>query len=99
MESDLVRLNGMIDRLLRIARLDSAAVPMEMTTVNMTDLVGRIVDDAGFEAQERNVVVNLAAPEQCYARGNAALRWIWGLGGRPSPSGADGRAHHVVRIA
>ncbi len=73
MESDLVRLNEMIGRLLTIASLDTAAVPVEMTSVNMTDLVGQIVDDAGFEAQKRNVVVNMAAPEQCYARGNAEL--------------------------
>ena len=73
MESDLVRLNETIGRLLTIARLDAPAVPMEMTTVNITDLLGRIVDDAGFEAQKRDVAVNLAAPEPCYARGNAKL--------------------------
>jgi two-component system sensor histidine kinase CpxA len=44
-----------------------------MTSVNMTDLVGQIVEDAGFEAQKRNVVVNMVAPEQYYARGNAEL--------------------------
>jgi two-component system sensor histidine kinase CpxA len=73
MESDLVRLNEMIERLLTIARLDIAARSLEMTSVNMSDLLGRIVDDAGFEAQRRSVVVNMAAPEQCYAHGNAEL--------------------------
>jgi len=73
MESDLVRLNEMIGRLLTIARLDTAAVPVEMTSVNLTDLVRQIVDDAGFEAQKRNVAVIMAAPEYCYARGNAEL--------------------------
>jgi two-component system sensor histidine kinase CpxA len=73
MESDLVRLNEMIGRLLTIARLDTATVPVEMTSVNLTDLVRRIVDDAGFEAQKRSVVVNMAALEPCYARGNAEL--------------------------
>ena len=73
MESDLVRLNEMIGRLLIIARLDTASVPMEMATVNITDLVGRIVDDAGFESQKRDVVVKMAAPEQCQAHGNAEL--------------------------
>ena len=73
MGSDLVRLNEMISRLLTIARLDTAAVLVEMTSVNLTHLVRQIVDDAGFEAQKRNVAVNLAAPEQCYARGNAEL--------------------------
>jgi len=73
MESDLMRLNEMIGRLLTIASLDTATVPAEMTAVDMTDLVGQIVDDAGFEAQKRDVVVNLTAPEQCYARGNSEL--------------------------
>jgi two-component system sensor histidine kinase CpxA len=73
MESDLVRLNEMISRLLTIARLDTAAVLVEMTSVNLTHLVRQIVDDAGFEAQKRNVVVNMAAPEQCYSRGDAEL--------------------------
>ena len=73
MESDLVRLNEMIGRLLTIAKLDTAAVPVEMTSVNLTDLMRQIVDDAGFEAQKRNVAVNMEAPEQCYARGNAEL--------------------------
>jgi len=73
MECDLARLDEMIGRLLIIARLDTAAVPLEMTSVNMTDLVGRIVDDARFEAQNRNVVVNLTTGESCHARGNAEL--------------------------
>ncbi len=73
MESDLLRLNEMIGRLLTIARLDTAAVPVEMTTMNLTDLVGQIVEDAGFEAQKRSVAVNMTAPEHCYVRGNSEL--------------------------
>jgi len=73
MESDLMRLNEMIDRLLTIARLDTAALLVEMTSVNLTHLVRQIVDDARFEAQKRNVAVNMTAPERCYARGNAEL--------------------------
>ena len=73
MESDLVRLNEMIGRLLTLARLDTATVPVEMTSVNLTDLVRQIVDDARFEAQKRNVAVIMAAPENCHARGNAEL--------------------------
>jgi two-component system sensor histidine kinase CpxA len=73
MECDLIRLNEMIGRLLTIARLDTAAKPMEMATVDMTDLVRRIVDDARFEAQKRNVVVNLAAEGQYPVHGNTEL--------------------------
>lgn len=73
MESDIVRLDEMIGRLLTIARLETSDRPLDMTSVNISDLMSRIVDDAGFESQKRNVVVNLAAPDQCDARGNAEL--------------------------
>lgn len=73
MESDLLRLNEMIGRLLTIARLDTAEKPIEMTSVDMTDLVGQIADDARFEAQKRNVVVNMAAAEKYQVYGNAEL--------------------------
>jgi len=63
----------MIGRLLTLARLDTSTVPVEMTAVNLTELVHQIVDDARFEAQKRNVTVITAAPEHCYARGNAEL--------------------------
>lgn len=73
MDCDLKRLNEMIGRLLTIARLDAAATPLPMASVDLTDLVGRIADDARFEAQKRNVVVNLAAAEQYSVHGNAEL--------------------------
>lgn len=73
MESDLVRLNEMIGRLLMIAKLDTAKVPLEMTSLNLPDLVRQVVDDAKFEAQKRSVDVNLTAPVHCYVKGNAEL--------------------------
>ena len=73
MELDLARLDEMIGRLLTIAKLDTAAMPVEMRPLNITSLVGQIVSDAGFEAQKRNVVVNIAGEEQNYVRGNEAL--------------------------
>jgi two-component system sensor histidine kinase CpxA len=73
MEADLIRLNEMIGRLLTIARLDTAATPVEMTCVNITELVDQIAEDAAFEAQKRGVVVNHAAPEEYYVRGSAEL--------------------------
>jgi two-component system sensor histidine kinase CpxA len=73
MESDLGRLNDMIGRLLTIARLDTAPMQVEMTCVNMTELVGQIVNDAGFEAQKRDVVVTFTAQQQHHVRGNAEL--------------------------
>lgn len=73
MESDLVRLNEMIGRLLTMARLDTAPIQVEMTRVDIAELVGQIANDAGFEAQKRDVVVRFAAQEQYYVRGNAEL--------------------------
>jgi two-component system sensor histidine kinase CpxA len=73
MEGDLARLNEMIGRLLTIARLETEATPMEMTRLNITELVDQIIEDAAFEAQKRGVVVNHAAAEQCYVRGNSEL--------------------------
>lgn len=73
MECDLKRLNEMIGRLLTIAQLDTAATQVEMTTVDLTDLVSQVADDARFEAQKRNVFVNMATAEQYHVRGNAEL--------------------------
>lgn len=73
MEGDLLRLNEMIGRLLTIARLDTSATPVEMTCINITELVDQIVEDAAFEAQKRGVIVNHAALKQYYAPGNAEL--------------------------
>jgi two-component system, OmpR family, sensor histidine kinase CpxA len=73
MESDLARLDEMIGRLLTIAKLDAAATPVQMSSVNLTVLVRRIAEDAGFEAHGRNVAIHVTAPDDCYALGNAEL--------------------------
>ena len=73
MEQDLERLNEMIGRLLTIAALDASSAPMRVKPVNLTELLSQVVHDAGFESQERGVVVNLAAEEQYFVHGNAEL--------------------------
>jgi two-component system sensor histidine kinase CpxA len=73
MERDLERLNEMIGRLLTIARLDTAAIPVEMSPLDLTELVARVVHDAGFESRKRDVVVTLKSEEQFIVRGNAEL--------------------------
>ncbi len=73
-EQDLERLNGMIERLLTIARLDTSSTSTQMAQVDLTKLVSRIVHDAGFESQERGVVVRLTAEEQYLRRaGNGRI--------------------------
>jgi len=73
MEQDLDRLNEMIGRLLTIAKLDNSSMPMQMTPVNLAELVSQVVHDAGFESQERGVVVKLTAERKYFVCGNAEL--------------------------
>jgi two-component system sensor histidine kinase CpxA len=73
MEQDLERLNEMIGRLLTIATLDASSAPMRVKPVNLTEVLSQVVHDAGFESQERGVVVNLTAQEQYFVHGNAEL--------------------------
>ena len=73
MEQDLDRLNEMIGRLLTIAKLDNSSIPMQMTQVNLSELASQVVHDAGFESQERGVVVRLTAEKQHFVHGNTKL--------------------------
>ena len=63
----------MIGRLLVVARLDSSAPPVPMTSVNLTEIVSQIVRDAEFESRERNGNVNLTVHEQFFVQGDAKL--------------------------
>jgi two-component system sensor histidine kinase CpxA len=54
MEKDIGLLNEMIGRLLAVARLDTSAPPVPMTSVNLTEIVSQIARDADFESRERN---------------------------------------------
>lgn len=73
MEHDLGLLDEMIGRLLTLARLDTSAAPVAMTSLDLTELVSQVVRDADFESRERNGSVRLAAHEQYFVRGNAEL--------------------------
>jgi two-component system sensor histidine kinase CpxA len=73
MEKDIGLLNEMIGRLLAIARLDSSAPPVPMTSVNLTDIVSQIIRDADFESGQRNGQVKLIVHEQIFVHGDAKL--------------------------
>jgi two-component system sensor histidine kinase CpxA len=73
MEKDIGLLNEMIGRLLVVARLDSAAPPVPMTSVNLTEIVSQIVRDADFESRERNGNVKLTVHEQFFVQGDGKL--------------------------
>src|SRR5207302_2700581 len=73
MEKDIGLLDEMIGRLLAVARLDSSAPPVAMTSVNLTEIVSQIVRDADFESRERNGHVILTVHEQFFVHGDAKL--------------------------
>jgi signal transduction histidine kinase len=73
MEQDLGRLNEMIGRLLTVSTLDTSSAPVDAALVNMTELVAQVVQDAGFESQERGVTVTLTAEGHYAANGDARL--------------------------
>jgi two-component system, OmpR family, sensor histidine kinase CpxA len=71
MEQDLERLNEMIGRLLTLAKLETSTVAMER--VNLTELATQVVQNADFEARERNIGVRLAAEKDYFVLANAEL--------------------------
>jgi two-component system sensor histidine kinase CpxA len=73
MEKDIGLLNEMIGRLLTVARLDSSAPPVAMTSVNLTEIVSQIVRDADFESRDRNGHVVLAVHDQVLVQGDPKL--------------------------
>lgn len=73
MERDLECLNEMIGRLLTIARLDAAAAPVPFSRVNLSELAAALVADAGFEAQQRNVGIQLRREGDYRVNGNPEL--------------------------
>lgn len=73
MEQDIGRLDEMIGRLLTIARLDASTVPVEMTHVDLSELVAQVVRSADFELRERDGSVKLTSRGQYFVRGNAEL--------------------------
>jgi two-component system, OmpR family, sensor histidine kinase CpxA len=73
MEKDIGLLNEMIGRLLAVARLDSSAPRVAMTSVNLTEIVSQIVRDADFESRERNGHVVLTVHDQIFVQGDPKL--------------------------
>jgi two-component system sensor histidine kinase CpxA len=73
MEQDLERLSEMIERLLTIARLDTSTVPVQMKSVNLTEIVTKIVRDADFESRERNGIIKFNVDKDYIVQGNEEL--------------------------
>jgi signal transduction histidine kinase len=73
MEQDLERLNEMIGRLLTVARLDSSAIPVAMSQVDLTELISQIARSADLELRKSDAAVQLTLPGQVFVHGNAEL--------------------------
>jgi two-component system sensor histidine kinase CpxA len=73
MEQDLERLNEMIGRLLTVAKLDSSAIPVAMSQVDLTELISQIARSADLELRKNNAAVQLTLPGQFFVHGNAEL--------------------------
>jgi two-component system, OmpR family, sensor histidine kinase CpxA len=65
LERDTERLNGMIGRLLTLARLEMTTAVTEMRPTDLTTLVSDVVADAQWEARERNCRVDLVSDGDC----------------------------------
>ena len=73
MEANIELLNGMIGRLLTIAKLDIAAQQVPKTDVDLTVLLSRIVRNAEFEFRGSSAGINLTCTGQCIVFGSAEL--------------------------
>ncbi len=73
MEKDIGLLNEMIGRLLAVARLDTSAVPIPMTPVDLTEIVSQVARDADFESRERSGGIKLTVHEQLFVEGDEKL--------------------------
>jgi two-component system, OmpR family, sensor histidine kinase CpxA len=73
MEQDIERMSEMIGRMLTVAKLDTPSTGVQMTQVNLGELVSRVVRSAGFELRERDNAMRFTMREECFVHGNAEL--------------------------
>jgi two-component system sensor histidine kinase CpxA len=66
-------LNEMIGQLLALTRLETHTNAVEKSSFDLVQLVREIVDDAEYEAKNRNRSVQLDSPESCNILGNEQL--------------------------
>lgn len=72
-EREAETLNEMIGQLLALTRLENHTEAVEKTSFDLVQLVRDIVDDADYEARNRNRSVRLESPEDCMLLGNEQL--------------------------
>ncbi len=72
-EREAERLNDMIGKLLALARMGSASTPPERTSIQLSELLQEIVDDASFEAQDHDCNVQLVCASDTVVEGSPEL--------------------------
>jgi two-component system sensor histidine kinase CpxA len=73
MEQDLDSLDELIGRLLTLARLDATTIRPPATKVDLSELVAKIVRDAEFESQKRNIALHLSSSGGTHVQGDHEL--------------------------
>ncbi len=59
MEKECTRLNHLIGEILEYARLERSTDELHLQTINLTELLSQLVEDAKFEAQHRGIQITL----------------------------------------
>ena len=72
-EGEAERLNELIGQLLSLARLDAGVQDIPLETVNLSELLTTVAEDATLEAGARRCDVRLQQPAMLSVRGNAKL--------------------------
>jgi len=72
-EQETERLNGMVGKLLTLSRMEAGQELVEKTDVELGDLLRHVVEDADFEARNRNCRVILYEAGECHAVGSPEL--------------------------
>ncbi|MGP3698216.1 HAMP domain-containing sensor histidine kinase [Rhodobacter sp. NSM] len=73
METDIRRLDQLIEEILTLARYERAEAPLRIETIDLVELIEPIVADAAFEGHDRSVSVEIEGAETLPIRGDAEL--------------------------
>jgi two-component system, OmpR family, sensor histidine kinase CpxA len=72
-ERETERLNGMVGKLLTLSRMEAGPQLMDKEEIELSNLLRQVVDDADFEARNRNCRVVLYETDECHAVGSPEL--------------------------
>jgi two-component system sensor histidine kinase CpxA len=73
LESEVERLDGLINQILKLARLHGTEAPFERDAVDLDEVVEQVVSDATYEGAAKNCRVVLSGAAHCLLYGNREL--------------------------